>query len=94
MQILRDKMATMQYELMENYGTGSRDEFPYGEEADNYWQNFIDGLMAEAEFYDYDIELHTKYRPKGITNTKEAFAFREKIIPNRNNAFLFRSTMK
>lgn len=46
MQILRD--ATMQYELMESYGTGSRDEFPYGEERDTYWQKFIDGLMAES----------------------------------------------
>ena len=45
--------------------------------------------MAEAEFYDYDIELHTKYRPKGITNPKEAFAFMEHLVPNRNNAFLF-----
>lgn len=53
-------------------------------------KNFIDGLMAEVEFYDYEVELHTKYRPKGITSPKEAFAFMENLIPNRNNAFLFR----
>lgn len=90
MQILRDKMATMQYELMENYGTGSRDEFPYGEAVDKYWDDFINGLMAEAEFYDYDIELYTKYRPKGVTTPKDAFAFMEDLKPNWNNAFLFR----
>lgn len=90
MKILRDKMATMQYELMEKYGTCSRDEFPYGDEADKYWQDFIDGLMAEVEFYDYDIELHTKYRPKGITSPKEAFAFTEHLVPKRNNLFLFK----
>lgn len=89
MQILRDKMATMQWELMENYGTGRRNEFPYGEEADKYWQNFIDELMAEAEFYDYEVELHTKYRPKGITSPREAFDFMDNLVPNRNNAFLF-----
>ena len=88
--ILRDKMATIQYELMEKYGTGSRDEFPYGEERDKYWQKFIDELMAEVEFYDYELELHTKYRPKGLTRPEEAFSFIKKLIPNRNNAFLFR----
>ena len=89
-QILRDKMATMQYELMETYGTCRRDEFPYGKEADKYWSDFIDGLMAEVEFYEYDVELHTKYRPKGITSPKEAFAFMKEIVPNKNNMFLFR----
>lgn len=89
-QILRDKMATMQYELMEKYGVCSRKDFPYKQDAERYWKNFVDGLMAEVEFYDYEVELHTKYRPKGITSPKEAFAFMENLIPNRNNAFLFR----
>ena len=88
-QILRDKMATLQYELIESYGTCRREEFPYGDEADKYWEDFINGLMAEVEFYDYDIELHTKYRPKGITSPGEAFAYMECLIPNRNNVFLF-----
>ena len=90
-QVLRDKMATMQYELMEKFGACSRREFPYGDSADKYWSNYIDELMAEVKFYDYEVELHTKYRPKGITNPKEAFAFMEKLVPNRNNMFLFRN---
>ena len=89
-QILRDKMATMQYELIEKYGVANRDDFPYGEAADKYWTNFIDGLMAEVEFYDYEVELHTKYRPKGITSPKDAFAFMEELVPNKNNLFLFK----
>lgn len=89
-QILRDKMATMQYELMENYGTCSRGEFPYGKKADKYWNDFIDGLMAEVEFYDYELEHNTKYRPKDITSPKDAFAFMEDLVPNKNNLFLFK----
>lgn len=89
-QILRDKMATMQYELIEKYGVANRDDFPYGEVADKYWTDFIDGLMAEAEFYDYEVELTTKYRPKGITSPKDAFAFMEELVPNKNNLFLFK----
>jgi len=90
-QILRDKMATMQYELMEKYGEiCSRNEFPYGKKAEEYWNDFIDELMTQVEFYDYEVELNTKYRPKGITNPKEAFAFMDDIVPNKNNLFLFR----
>lgn len=88
-QILRNKMATMQYELMEKYGVAKRDDFPYGEAADKYWKEFIDGLMAEVEFYDYEVELNTKYRPKGVTSPKEAFSFMDSIVPNKNNIFLF-----
>lgn len=93
LQILRDKMATIQYELMENYGICSRDEFPYGEAADKYWKDFIDGLMAEVEFYDYEVELHTKYRPKGVISPNDAFAFMEDIVPNKNNLFLFKKCL-
>ena len=89
-QVLRDKMATMQYELMESYGTCRRGEFPYGDKADKYWKDFINGLMAEVKYYDYEVELYTKYRPKGITSLKEAFLFMDDLILNRNNAFLFR----
>jgi len=46
--------------------------------------------MTQVEFYDYEVELNTKYRPKGITNPKEAFAFMDDIVPNKNNLFLFR----
>ena len=93
LQILRDKMATIQYELMENYGICSRDEFPYGEAADRYWKDFIDGLMAEVEFYDYEVELHTKYRHKGVISPNDAFAFMEDIVPNKNNLFLFKKCL-
>lgn len=89
--MLRDKMATMQYELMENYGVAKRDEFPYGEEADQYWKDFVDGLMAEVKYYDYDVELNTKYRPKGIISPEDAFLFMDKLIPSKENAFLFRN---
>lgn len=89
-QILRDKMATMQYKLMEKYGVAKRDDFPYGEAADKYWTDYINGLMAEVKFYDYEVELNTKYRPKDITSPKDAFAFMENIVPNKNNVFLFK----
>ena len=89
--ILRDKMATMQYELMDQYGKAKRSEFPYDSYADKYWEKYIDDLMAEAKLYDYELEKHTKYRPKGVTNPEEAFAHIKELKPSRENAFLFRN---
>lgn len=88
--VLRDEMATMQYEMMEQYGRCKRSDFPYGKEADMYWKRYVDDLMKEVKFYDYEIELHTKYREKGVTNPQEAFAFMDKLIPSKANAFLLR----
>lgn len=88
--LLRDKMATMQYEMIEAYGKCKRSDLPYGKAADAYWKKYIDDLMAEVKFYDYEMELHTKYREKGVTSQEEAFGFMDKLIPSKDNAFLFR----
>lgn len=89
-QILRDKMATMQYELMDKYGRCRRSELLQGTEPDEYWKNYVDDLISQAEFYEYELELHTKYREKGVTLPEEAFSFMDKLIPSRENAFLLR----
>lgn len=89
LRILRDKMATMEYEIMEKYACEKRSELPYGEDAVVYWQNHIDKLMSEVEFYDYEVELHTKYRPKDVTSPEEAFSFMKTLNPSTKNAFLF-----
>ena len=89
--MLRDKMATMQYEIMERYGKCKRSEYPYGNEADEYWKKHIDNLMAEVKFYDYDLELHTKYRVKGVIEPDEVFVYLNKLIPNKRNAFLYKN---
>ena len=83
-------MATMQYEMMEKYGRCKRKDFPYGKEADEYWKDYVDSLMAEVKYYDYDVELHTKFIDKNVTSPEEAFAFMDKLEVNKKNAFLFR----
>lgn len=91
--VLRDKMASLKYEMMEKYGQCKRSEFPYGKQAEVYWENYINDLMAEAEFYEEELERHTKYRPKGVTSPKEAFEFMNQLEPNRRNAFLWRKNV-
>lgn len=89
-QVLRDKLATMQYGLMEQYGQAKRTDFPCGEEADAYWKSYVDNLMAQVKYYDYDVELHTKYVDKNITSPQEAFAHLEYLEVKKENAFLWR----
>lgn len=47
--------------LMENYSGCSRNNLPFGKEADNYWNQYIDNLISEVKYYNYDVEMHTKY---------------------------------
>lgn len=89
MLVLRDKLATLRWELMETYSPGRLEDMPPVEQADTYWANFINGLMAEVEFYDYEEELHTKFVDKNIIEYGEAFSHLSDLQPNYSNAFLF-----
>lgn len=86
---LRDRMATLRYELIESYAKEKRGNLPFGQEATDYWKKYIDDLMAEVEFYDYEEELHTKFVDKTITTYEMAFEHLKDLKPNKNNAFLF-----
>lgn len=87
--ILRDKMATLRWELMEEKSFATRSVFPYGEDTNDYWEEYINKLMSEVKFYDYEIELHTKFVDKKTVSPKEAFAFINDLQLTKNNAFLF-----
>lgn len=90
LRVLRDKLATMQYEMMEQYGQVKRTDFPYGAEVDAYWKQYVDDLMAQVKYYDYDVELHTKYVDKNVTSPEEVFAFMKTLEVKKENAFLWR----
>lgn len=86
--VLRDKMATAKYELMEKYSKSSRLEIG---NASAYWAQFLNELIATSNgLYDYEIESTAQYIDKSITEPAEAFAHLKQLQPNRNNAFLFR----
>ena len=90
MEIVKEKLATLKWELIETYSNCKRSDLPYGAEADRYWKNHIDSLMTEVPFYDYELEKHAKYVDKGVTLLDEAFGFFKKLKPNMNTAFLYR----
>ena len=94
MLVLKDKLATLRWELMEKYSPGYLKDMPLPEEADAYWENYINGLMAEVKYYEYEAELHTKFIDKNIVESSEAFAHLLDLQPNHNNAFLFNKRLK
>lgn len=85
--VLRDRMATMKYELMEKYTVGKRSDY---DDTQQYWEKYQDDLVAEIDYrYDFETERKSLYIDKDITEPKEAFAHLDKLCPCRNNAFLF-----
>lgn len=74
---------------MEKYSPGRLEDMPPVEEADTYWKNYINELMAEVKYYEYEAELHTKYIDKNTVEASDAFAHLSDLQPNRSNAFLF-----
>lgn len=90
METIKEHMATLKYELIEEYGQCTRTEFPNSKDAVIFWKNHVDELMAEVPFYDYELEKHTKYVEKDVTLPKDAFSFFLTMKPSMNNAFLYR----
>lgn len=69
--ILRDKMATAKFELMEKYAHTERKEI---EPVDVYWEKFLEDLIATANgHYDYEIENSAQYIDKNETTEEQAF---------------------
>ena len=84
---LRDILCTLKWEIWEQNGISARKDIPEG-----YAQTFIDQIMAESDTgYTLEDIIATRYKDKRNSSPKEAFAFMDNLIPNRNNLFLFRS---
>lgn len=94
MTALRDKLASLRYEILEEKAQDLRDNLPKGKKAEEYWNNQIDSLTAEVEFYDYEEELHTKFIDKNIVEYYDAFSHLDNITVSHNTAFLFNKRLK
>lgn len=82
--VLRDKMATCKYELMEKYSKARRADF-----SDSYWSEFLEELIKTAKgLYDYEIENTAHFVDKNETNYSDAFSHLKTIKYSPKNAFL------
>jgi hypothetical protein len=85
--ILRDKLATEKYELMDKYSHMNRSNIGNSKQ---YWNNFLDELISTANgLYDYEIENVAHYQDKRETTYQQAFEHLNNIEINKQSAFLF-----
>lgn len=90
MTALRDKLASLKWEIMETYCVTERDKLLQGVSPEKYWYDYIESMIAETAFYERDDEAASLYIDKNITTPEEVFAHLDSLIPCRENAFLFR----
>lgn len=82
---LRDVLATLKYEIWESEPMVNRRSLT-GDE----WDRYISDRLKEWKYFDEEYIEEMIYKPKNIIPTQEVFAHLDKLIPNRENAFLFR----
>jgi hypothetical protein len=90
--ILRDKMATAKYELMEKYSNFSRSELETGGKSlETSFEEHKEKLMAQERYYPpLEHEVY-QFRDKNITEYAKAFAHLNTVNITRDNAFLLRA---
>ena len=81
---LRDTLATLKGEIWESYGIKNRNEFD-GSEGEKYAQD----RFKEWPYFSNEYIKDLIYKPKNLTTNEEAFEHVKKLVPNKNNAFLF-----
>ena len=87
--LLRDALATLKWEIMERYGASTREELLHGQEPDALWTDHIENYIAKQKIYEREEESHAHYMKKADIEQIQAFEHLMRLIPNKNNAFLF-----
>lgn len=83
---LRDKLCGLKWDIWEAQGITSRTALP-----PDAAQQYLADIMAESENgYTLEEIERTRYHDKTGTSPQEVFAHLDKLIPRRENAFLFR----
>lgn len=81
---LRDELATLKYEIWET-APAKRTELAVDE-----WEQYIEQRLSEWPYFNLDYIAELIYHPKCITPAADAFAHLDKLMPHKENAFLFR----
>jgi hypothetical protein len=86
---LRDSLATLKWEIMEKYGFSTREELLNGRSPAAYWNDHIEGYIAKQKVYEREEESHAHFMDKYDIEQLQAFEHLSKLIPSKENAFLF-----
>ena len=85
-QTLRDALATLKWDIWESEGLQARSSLP-----DDYGKRFVEEFVQRIYPWDTleSIEA-TRFHDKAEMEQREAFSHLDKLIPSRENAFLWR----
>ena len=89
---LRDKLATLKWELMLVQPKLKREEIP-----DNYLEQFQNEIVGRCNYgYGFSLEdaISESFHDKSVISEEEVFSFLENIEINKNNAFLMKDKLK
>ena len=81
---LRDILATLKFEIWETIHTKRANL------TEDEWDNYTAERFSEWPYFNANYIAGLIYRPKGVESPKDAFAHLDKLIPCKENAFLFR----
>lgn len=85
---LRDKLATLKWEIIERQPSLKRDELP-----DGYLDKFQSDIVMKCNYgYGFSLEdaIAESFHDKNVVTEEDVFAFLENVDINSNNAFLAR----
>lgn len=86
---IRDELATLKWEIWENIGVQKRSSL-----SENESEKFLQKIMEQTE-NGYTIEeiKRTRFHDKMDIEQQQVFEYLDKLIPCKENAFLFRTSM-
>lgn len=94
-QILRDKFASLKWELMEEYSNYScipRIELEKEKSLREQWEEYKENLKGEVKYYIEEKEKKYPYKDKNIISAEEVFAVLDEIEIKLNNSFVLSKT--
>lgn len=86
---LRDTLATLKWEIWESASRLIRKDVT-GDE----WDKYISDRYSEWPYFNDEYIADLIYKPKGVVTNEEAYAHIKKLVPKKENAFLFNKRNK
>ena len=86
---LRDTLATLKWEIWESYGMKKREDI-----LDDEWDRYVAARFKEWPYFNEEYIEGLIFKPKNVVTHDEVYAPVKKLVPNKNNAFLFNKRLK
>jgi len=86
---LRDTLATLKWEIWESVSRLNRKDVT-GDE----WDKYVSDRYSEWPYFNDEYIANLIYKPKGVVTNEEAYAHIKKLVPKKENAFLFNKRNK